>query len=216
VRRPLALAAAALLTAAAPVAASTAPEPPTLRTEKVFFHCSGGANNKLQNAEVAQGRTPGWDTKAPTTSFTAGGGCGHYDNILSSTAADRPTDASWKGTFTGNLDRLTLELHRLLPAQGATLPNRITLDVQVDGVSEFSGPVNFTPTTSSTGASQSAFVTLDKIGLAKEPGNGVKQREVRVYVASFNETQSAWVFDATEVPAGIEFNPAATKGVVVQ
>ena len=215
-RRSVALVVTALLAAATPAVASTDPAAPTLRTEKVFFHCSGGANNKLQNTEVAQGRIPTWNTTAPTTSFTAGGGCGHYDNILSSSAATRPTDAQWAGTFTGNLDRLTLELHRLLPTSGASLPNRITLEVLVDGVSEFTGPVNFTTTASSSGAWHSTFITLDKIGLAKEPGDGTKARTVQVNVASFNETQSAWVFDASEVPAGIEFNPAATKGVVVQ
>jgi hypothetical protein len=216
VRRSVALVVTALLAAAGPAVASTDPTAPTLRTEKVFFHCSGGSNVKLQNAEVAQGRIPTWDTKAPTASFTAGGGCGHYDNTLSSTAATRPTDAQWQGTFTGNLDRLTLELHRLLPTSGASLPNRINLEVLVDGVSEFTGQVNFTTTPSSTNASHSTFITLDKIGLAKEAGDGTKVRRVQVNVSSFNETQSAWVFDATEVPAGIEFNPAATKGVVVQ
>jgi hypothetical protein len=216
VRRTVALAIAALVATAVPAVAQTDPTAPTLRTEKVFFHCSGGSNVKLQNAEVAQGRIPTWDTKAPTTSFTAGGGCGHYDNILSSTAATRPTDAQWAGSFTGNLDRLTLELHRLLPTQGATRPNIVILEVLVDGALKFTGDVTLTPTTSSSGASQSAFVTLEGIGLAKEPGDGAKVRQVQVNLASYNETQSAWVFDATEVPAGIVFNPAAPKGTVIR
>ncbi len=215
--RRTALAAAALLAVAVPTVPALAqaddPTAPTLRTEQVYFHCI--APVKVQNVYALQGQVPGWDTTAPTGSVTGGAGCGFYDNILSSSAQDRPFDASWAGTFTGNLDRLTLELHRLLPTSGATMPNRLVLEVQVDGVPYYAGDVNVTPAASATGASQVAHVTLDDLRLNKEAGDGTKQREVRVYVASYNESQAAWVFDSTEVPAGIMFNPAETKGTVV-
>ena len=186
---------------------------PTFRTEKTYFHCVG--TTKLQNASNLEGHTPSWNTTPPAGSVQAGNGCGYYDPTLNNTSGV-PSDAVWEGKFSGNLRDLTVELHRLLPAHGATSPNQLRVILEVDGVTRFNNNnVVITPTASSTNASQSAKITFTGLGYAVEDGDGTQQRTIRVSVRSLTETQSVWVFDTTEVPAGITFNPAAPSGTVI-
>jgi|GEM_PF-3721323 len=184
---------------------------PTLRTEQTFFHCASAV--KVQNVDAIQGNTPSWDTTAPTTSFTAGGGCGFYDNILSGTAVAGPTNSAiWTGTFDGNLDSIEVELHRLLAGAGGsvTFP-ALVMTLTVDGSVVYDGDVEgFMWLPSSTGASESATMTFTDLGYLTEHGDGTQTREITLQVDSYNEAQTAWVFDASEVPAGLTFNPATT------
>ncbi len=190
---------------------------PTFRTEKTYFHCVGAT--KVQNVSVMQGQIPSWNTTPPPGSVQAGNGCGFYDNLANNNPAGAPVilDAGWQGSFSGNLKELTIELHRLLPAQGATVPNRLVLVVTVDGQERVNNNnVVITPTASSTGASQVGHITITNLNYATEDGDGTQVRPVTLTIRSFNETQSLWVFDTTEVPAGITFNPATKTGTVVQ
>ena len=209
---PAALTAVLLLALAGPVAATHGGPHPTFRTEQTYFHCVG--TTKVQNVSNLEGLIPSWNTTPPAGSVQAGHGCGYYDNVLNNSTA--PSDAMWEGKFSGNLRSLTVELHRLLPAHGATFPNRVRVILDVDGENLLNNDnVVITPTASSTGASQSAKITITGLPFAIEDGDGTQQRTVRLTIRSFNETQSIWVFDTTEVPAGITFNPAAPSGTVV-
>ncbi|WP_108667369.1 hypothetical protein [Euzebya rosea] len=200
--------------AALALPASATPQPgepgfePTLRTEQTYFHCASPV--KVQNVDAIQGNTPSWDTTAPTTSFTAGGGCGFYDNILSGTALNGPTNSAiWTGTFTGNLDSIGVELHRLLAGAGGsvTFP-ALVMTLTVDGNVLYDGDVDgFMWIESSTGASESATMTFTDLGFLTEHGDGTIERTITLQVDSYNEAQTAWVFDASEVPAGLTFNP---------
>lgn len=185
---------------------------PTFRTEKTYFHCVG--STKLQNISNLEGQIPSWNTTAPAGSVQAGHGCGYYDNVLNNATA--PSDAVWEGKFAGNLKSLTVELHRLLPAQGATFPNRLRVLLDVDGENILNHDnVVIVPTASSTNASQSAKITITNLPYTTEEGDGAQERTIRLTARSFNETQSVWVFDTTEVPAGITFNPTSNSGTVV-
>ncbi len=204
------IAAIALLLAvvAVPAGAQTTIEP-TLRTEQVFFHCD--SPNKLANVDaVVNGQSPSWDTTAPSTSFTAGGGCGFYDNLLSGTGpTGQPTaSAIWSGTFTGNLDTVAVELHRLLGGAGGsvTAPQLVAI-LTIDGTVVFDGDITPFFTVSDTGASESTTFSFPGLKYVTEDGDGEKERTVTLQIDSYNEAQTAWVFDASEVPAGLTFNP---------
>lgn len=178
---------------------------PTLRTEQVYFHCASA--NKLAGVDAALGDVASWDTTAPDTSFTAGAGCGYYDNVLS--GGTGVFSATWTGTFTGNLDAIDVELHRLIAGAGGsvTAPQLVAI-LTIDGKEVYNGDINIDPfLASSTGASESAIFSFSKLGYLAEDGDGEKTRSITLTIDSYNEAQNAWVFDAEEVPAGLVFNP---------
>jgi len=188
---------------------------PTFRAEQNFFHCVG--DTKVQNLSFAQGQVPSWNTTPPPGSVQAGNGCGYWDPLINNNAPSPvPFYALWRGKSTGNLKNFSVELHRLLPASGATLPNQFVLFVEVDGEERFNGNIVLTPTVSSSNASHKMQFTLQNLGYATEDGDGTQERTITLRLTSFNETQSIWVFDTTEVPAGITFNPPTTQGEVFQ
>jgi hypothetical protein len=222
-RRPVlaALTGLLLLVFAGPAAADHGGVHPTFRTEVNYFHCSGAA--KVQNVAYSQGQIPSWNTTMPPGSVQQGHGCGYYDPLAPAGVAAGQIGvghpgAVWEGKSKGNLRDLTLELHRLLPTAGAPLSNRLIVVVTIDGTVRLNNSnVVITPTNSSTNASHSAKITLTGLGYANEDGDGTQERTIRVQVGSYNETpQSAWVFDTTEVPAGITFNAASPSGTIVQ
>ena len=200
------------LSLAVPAAADHGDIHPTLRTEQTYFHCAGPV--KVQNFYTAQGVIPGWDTNPPAGSVQAGEGCGYYENIITEDADPSPVKATWEGTFAGNLDSLTVELHRLLPAAGAST-NLVVGTVTIDGVERFSGDIDLQPVASETGASTMAKFSLRRLKYLTEDGDGTTERTIRVTIDSYNEQQSAWVWDTTEVPSGVVFNPASLAGSTV-
>ena len=197
------LAVGVLLALAVPAGAE--PLPPTLRTEQVFFHCGDGA--KVQNASVAQGFVPTWDTKLPAQSVQEGAGCGQYDNILSG-GINNNADALWAGTFTGNLDSFNVQLHRMGDTVGATAPDLLSVTLTIDGVVRYEGDVTGNRVVNNMGVTHEVSFGFRNVNLKSEEGDGVTEHTVQLMVASYNETQSMWVYDTTEVPAGITFNPS--------
>jgi hypothetical protein len=225
VRRPaLPLAAAAALVLAVPALASE-PLPRTTPAEQVFFHCGA---SKVANADYATSSAlPTWDTKRPTQSVQQGGGCGWADNLAfrSPQAGNSVHDGAWKGTFTGNLGSLTAQLHSISAGPGrAMMPQTFNVTLFVDGRSMFGtdaagnagrARVTLTPVVSSTQASALYEFTITGLPFVTEEGDGKKAREVILNVAASSEPLMAWVFDTTEVPSGISFNPATPAAVKV-
>lgn len=185
---------------AAPASAQL-PLPPTLRTEKVYFHCAGAT--KLQNISLVQSQKPSWNTTAPTQSLQQGAGCLYYDNILSG-GINGNADAIWAGTFTGNLDHFNAELHRV--GDGVTIPDTVVVTLTIDGVVRYDGDVAAARTTGS-GNSHVLSFGFKNINLDREPGDGTTEHTIELVVASYNETQSGWVFDASDAAAGLLINP---------
>ena len=201
--------AALVLAVAVPAGADHGGIHPTARTEQTYFHCAGPV--KVQNVYAVQGNLPSWDTTAPAQSAQQGAGCGYYENIFSGNPA---VTAAWEGTFTGNLNALTVELHRLLPTQGATTTDVIAI-VTVDGTEVFNGDVTLQPVESDTGASTVSKFSLRNLKYMTEDGDGTTERSIEISIDSYNEQQSAWVWDTTEVPSGITFNPTSFAGSVI-
>jgi hypothetical protein len=203
--------AALVVAIAVPASADHGDIHPTARSERTYFHCAGPA--KVQNVYAAQGIIPTWDTSEPAGSVQQGEGCGYYENILSGSVHPSLL-AAWEGTFTGNLDALTVELHRLLPASGATT-TLVVGTVTIDGIDVFAGDITLQPEPSETGASTVSKFSLRRLNYMTEDGDGTIERTVRVTIDSYNEQQSAWVWDTTEVPSGITFNPGSLAGSVI-
>jgi hypothetical protein len=203
--------AALVVAIAVPASADHGDIHPTARTERTYFRCAGPV--KVQNAYIAQGVIPTWDTNEPAGSVQQGEGCGYYENLLSGGNPALHT-AVWEGTFTGNIDTMTVELHRLLPAAGATT-TMVVGTVTIDGIEVFTGDITLQPEASETGASTVSKFSLRRLKYMTEDGDGTIERTVRVTIDSYNEQQSAWVWDTTEVPSGITFNPESLAGSVV-
>ncbi len=204
---------------------------PGLATERVYAHC--GDTQKVSNVE---GGTPfGSDTTEPAASFSAGGGCGTADVVLSPVENEAGEYLEFTAAHTGNLDSLTLELHMIdagivrvsetaptgdVPNPGDPVPgiafSEIYADTQVfitaaDGetIRGFTGEARFPSERSATGISTRLRMTVTGIGLLGDDHTGEHTITVRVKTADYyNGDSGAWVLDATEVPTGITFNPA--------
>lgn len=186
-------------------------EQPTLRTERVYFKCVDDL--KVQNVPALQGTYPTWSTEPPAGSVTDGGGCGQYENLLTNADPNNPFDLVVKGTFTGNLDAINVELHNIYVGTARTDGNfNLRARLYIDGLEYANqGPVSVTPEPSSTGISEKLTYSFSEIGFKDEHGDGTIEREIGIYVGSFTEIQSIWVWDTTEVPAGLTFNPATLE-----
>ncbi len=186
---------------------------PTKRTERVYFKCVDG--QKLQNIPRVNGAIPTWNTTAPTQAF-AQGGCGQYENLLTDGANPRnPHDAVWEGTFTGNLDNLSVEVHNIFVGAARTGgPFSARVKVFVDDVLYLNqGPVRLTPVPSSAGPSVKLAFSLTDFQLMTEDGDGTQQRTITLVLGSFTEIQSLWVWGSTDAPSGITFNPETLESV---
>ncbi|HEV3475239.1 MAG TPA: hypothetical protein VG602_07730 [Actinomycetota bacterium] len=202
----LALTTVVLGALAVPASGQTA-EVPTFRTERAYFKCAEGP--KLQNVAVLQGTIPTWNTTPPAGSFTAGNGCGFYENLANASGLN----LEFKGTFTGNLDNLTVELHDIYASTGR--PNhqilmRAVLTIDDEPVVE-SALMNFPTTASSTGISEKIAFTFTELNFDEELGDGTQVHNIHLVARGGTETQSLFVWDASEVPAGLTFNPATPE-----
>ncbi|MBW3665279.1 MAG: hypothetical protein KY469_19470 [Actinobacteria bacterium] len=195
-------------------------EPRLICTEANYFHCAGDL--KLQNAEIiANSNIPSWDTTPPAGSVTAGEGCGTYETLL--TSGDNPyngMDGIWEGTFTGNLESFTVEVHKIDTGTSRVDDTEAALLwIRIDGVDVVARQADGTPMAaerSSTGASiKYTFTVTGLQGYNLERGAGTIERTITIGVRSFANNQGAWVWDTTEVPAGVTFNPASPAGTLV-
>jgi hypothetical protein len=184
---------------------------PTFRNERVYFKCADGA--KVQNVPVSQGTIPSWGTAPPAGSAAAGNGCGFYENAGNAAGLN----LEFKGTFTGNLDNLTVELHDIYA--GAGRPNnqiQMRAVLNIDGeelvVTELQ---NFPTSASSNGVTQRIAFTFTQLNFDDEIGDGTQVHEIHFVARGGTETQSLFVWDATEVPAGLTFNPATLESFKV-
>ena len=208
-----------LLTAVVPAGAQEV-FTPNLVNQRVWFACGA------QKVENAEDNVATWDTEAPTQSVSSGAGCGTVDLPFMQTAANNIYDATWTGTFTGNLDTLTVELHSIYVGPGrATGKLGGAVRLFVDGVpmfEELGREVAFTPVRSSSGLSEMVKFSVNNIGFVAEDQN--VEHEVTLLMhggttqnrgPTLTDTVNGWVWDTTEVPSGITFNPPALEAQVL-
>ena len=197
---------------------------PTFRSESAYFHCTGPTKIYTVNQQLVpfRGSIP-WNTTAPAQSLTQGAGCGTLDTFLTHESLDNEWDVTFRGTFTGNIRDLTVQLHDLAVGRvrsTATVPLNVRL--LIDGehylpLGTGTGTrVDVTPAPSSNGVTELFQFSVTDIGSAKEDGDGTTQHDIVVHLtptpAPFN---TAWVWDASEVASGITFNPATLAASTV-
>lgn len=221
------LAVAVVLLALAPAAASADGVPtdwvPNLVKDQVWFVCG---DSKVTNNNTA-GNQATWDRTAPTQSVTAGAGCGTVDSPFMQTTNPNIYDAAWAGTFTGNLDTLNVELHSIYVGPGRST-GQMTAAVRlfVDGeqlFEELGKEVAFTTVRSSSGASEMIRFSINNIGFLSEAENAEHQVSLLMHAGAtqnrgptVTDTLSGWVWDTTEVPSGMTFNPETLNTTVLQ
>ena len=140
-------------------------------------------------------------------------------------------DTHFEGDFLqANLDRVTIELHNIYvgPARSSG-PLTFNVRLLVDDVARLGGAngkeVSVTPVRSATGASERVRFTITGLNLLTEADDmdhhfllsvsGGAVAASPVVFPSARDTFSGWVYDTTEVPAGLTFNPVMTEAVTV-
>jgi hypothetical protein len=96
-----------------------------------------------------------------------------------------------------------------------TVDGKSMFGTDANGTSIGRAKVTLTPVVSSTQASSLYEFTITGLPYVTEEGDGVKKRTIVLNVAAASEPLMAWVFDTTEVPSGLTFNPAAPAAVAV-
>jgi hypothetical protein len=237
---PVLMAIGVLAAVAKPATATHGGFHPTFREERVYYHCGDGT--KLKNIDHAQsgGLIP-WNTTAPSQSAEDGAGCGKLDPASlrnTQTPGGGPFDLAVGGTYTGNLQNMTIEMHLLAhsPGNAPTDTRTVTPWLVIDGetfladqtmlaavpmVSENSGAtrkIEFTITNlgkvTEIKDAQGNVTGLTLTGLAKESANGEHEIQLNVRARGLGAENALWVWDTTEVPSGITFNdttPSTTK-----
>ncbi|MGH2710025.1 MAG: hypothetical protein ACRDH9_02325 [Actinomycetota bacterium] len=197
---------------------------PNDRLERVYFHCEGAA--KLHNV-VTDGAIP-WNTTAPAQSVQQGAGCGSLDNGLWGNNQVSIQDSHFQGSFAGNIDKITVEAHNIYVGPGRqTASFTVNVRLAIDGepiLGATGKNVTVTPVRSSTGASESIKFTITNLNLMNE-ANDIEHDVLMtlnggVFVANaqvfpVHDSQSLWVYDTTEVPSGLTFNPLTTETATI-
>lgn len=210
----------ALLVAVVPAGAEETVWEPNLVNQQVWFSCG---EQKVENADD---NVATWDTEAPTASVTAGAGCGTVDLPFMQSAPANIYDATWTGYFTGNLDTLNVELHNIYVGPGRATGNlNAAVRLFVDGTPLFDDlgrEVTLKPVRSATGVSEVVKFSISNIGFLSEAEN--IEHEVSLVMhggatqnrgPTVTDTVSGWVWDTTEVPSGLTFNPTTLNEFVI-
>ena len=235
---PVLAAVGVLATMAGPAAATHGGFHPTFTEQRVYYHC--GEGTKLKNVDHAQGGLSPWSATPPPGSVEDGNGCGQLDPsaLRNTQPTGGATDAAFGGTYTGNLQNMTVEMHLLAhsPANAATDTMTVTPWLVIDGetfVADTTMLNNVPMVSGNSGATRKVEFTITNLGkvteikdaqgnvtgltlagLAKESANVEHEIQLNVRVRGVGAENVFWVWDTTEVPSGITFNdttPSTTK-----
>jgi hypothetical protein len=207
-------------------------EPPTFAEQRVFFHCNGPTKVGTVNY-AAETTMPGWNNTPPAASVSTGAGCGNADPGVLGAGAETQNlyDAAWQGTFTGNIQAITVEAHTIYlgSGRGGLTQFGVAPMLYIDGAevplsAEF---VTITPIPSTTAASEKILFSISGLNIVDDadgdgiadPGPGSTDHTVTLQLGGYyaNSTLlSAWVYDTTEVPAGMTFNPPSLEAAQLQ
>jgi hypothetical protein len=231
-----------LVLAISPASAADATRP-TFRTEDVYFHCAGPTKLTQANYFAAIGAyTVPWSTTAPSESVADGAGCGGADWGGTSNPVYDPW---FRGAFTGNLSSVTVRIHQLITGnarQAGTETLRVTGDI--DGVSIFptgGRTVTVTPVRVNEDVTDLYEFTITNLGfyeegtdeagnaytrsggMATEVGDGTNEHTLTLgigldgtgFTVPTGYKATMWVWDTTEVPSGLTFNPPTPAAATV-
>lgn len=190
--------------------------------QDVWFH---GAGVPADNIDNAQGAFAVWDETPPAASVTAGAGNG----VLANSALHQfgePFDERAAfvaaGSFDGAIEDLVVELYLFTPGTNVDDPNSPVVrgDFSVDAQLLVDGfairtladeVVTLEPAGDAVQRITFAFEDLsDTIELVGEL-DATHEVEVRVHGTTIVSDAAVMVYDTTEVPAGMVFNPPAEQ-----
>jgi hypothetical protein len=186
-----------------------------------YLHCNGAT--KVGNVHAtAEDNRVAFDTKKPTASYTTGAGCGTIDTFLAGSADHNPIyDFPVRGTFTGNIDNITIRYWGIDFCGSRALEEwTVDLHLVIDGIPILSrepATEAHAPTiNSSTGISRLYEVTVTKVGFNTLADHTAEHEiELTVYPKFVNGSGCViWVYDAAEIDSGLVFNdttPSAVK-----
>lgn len=188
--------------------------------QDVWFHDTG---LKIDNLDNADGNHTTWDTTPPSESVTAGAGGGTLTNSALHQQVEAFDDRGSfvaAGTFDGALDDVIVELYLFTPGTNvddATNPVvrgdfSVDAELTVDGfpVQTIDGRVVSLEDAGDavqriTFAFRDVSSTIELIGEL----DGEHEVEVRVHGLAIISDAAVVVYDTTEVPGGLVFNPPA-------
>lgn len=188
--------------------------------QDVWFHSTG---LPADNLDHAQGTFAGWDTTPPDASVTAGAGSGVLANSTlhqQATAFDERESFVAAGSFDGAIEDLIVELYLFTPGTNVDDPENpvvrgdysVDAQLKVDGFAIASladHVVTLEPAGDAVQRITFAFEGLsDTIEFIGEL-DATHQVEVRVHGTAIVSDAALIVYDTTEVPAGMVFNPPA-------
>ena len=194
--------------AATPATAEHGDIHPTFRTERTYFHCQGDA--RVDNVAAAQGTVAGWDTTFPQGAFAGdGAGCGSVETPLRNQQGVEGLDTRFAGTFTGNLQAITVHLHELAHETDAVGTVGLIVRLEIEGLTVAEQTLRIPGQSENSGVTHAVDFSFTGIDIAVEDGNGQIQRDYLLEIrdTSTDSTPNFWAFDADEVPAGLTFNP---------
>lgn len=205
-------------------------------TVAAYIQCTEAVGGKVQALSPFVSAVAPLGPDRPETSFTAGAGCGTYENSPATGATqDNIHDFVFGGRVKANIDSLAVELHDIYagPERGS---GAIELGVRVSigGKSPFgtetielaTGPIEVprmvrvqaAATPSSTGLSETFQFTItglaDAIGTVAPGTITGPNREIKISIDGPTGAH-VFVWGASEVPAGVLLNPAVPLGTVV-
>lgn len=218
---------AAIVALAVPAGAQEEFVPNTPLTQ-TYLECGGTTPEYLVNFALYE-EMPTWSETKPA-SVTTGAGCGMLDDSqFSGTVPDTPYDLNFGGTYTGNLDELTVDLHDMGVGPART-GEPITLEVRatIDGMSLFgveenesidgtisASPakrtVTVTPTAAASGVLSKYSFSIKGINLLLPTDD--TEHDVQFTIGSYweNANTNEWVWGNSEAPTGVTFTPAALE-----
>ena len=210
--RRFTIAFAGLLAAFVVPSPATAEDPffPHLFNTPTFLVCEG--TTQLAQANVAIDGTEAitWDESAPTRSVLQPAGCASAEPGATGDRAPEPlVDLPMAGTFTGNLDAMTVSLYSADTTPRIGPSQQLLVDVVIDGVTRVTDePVLVSRVGTATTMGHYEF-SIRGVGLLSEL-DSTTSHTVEVVVSTRyidTGTLNGWVWDTTEFPTGITFNP---------
>lgn len=229
------LAAVALLAASAAALPASAAAAPcvddagalTLTQQATWIHT--GATKAGNLAAAGADSFPSWNTTKPTQSVQAGAGGGYAGAFAANLAGqdDATTGATFVGAFDGCLDTMLLELYAFLPTNRtgtsgslAESPLNVYVGLTVDGKPLLTASPIETKTVpnaagTATYRSRLALTGIHQALLDAGVDPAAKHTlRLNVMPQYANTSNAVFVYDTTEVPAGIVFNgtPDETYG----
>lgn len=188
--------------------------------QDVWFH---GAGLPADNIDNAQGDFAVWDTEPPTASVTEGAGNGVVANsALHQQAQPFDERAAFvaAGSHDGAIDDIAVDLYLFTPGTNVDDPNNPVVrgDYSIDAQLVIDGTavqtladkvVTLEPAGDAVQRITFAFRDVSDVIELLGDLDATHDVEVRVHGLAIISDAAAFVYDTTEVPAGMVFNPPA-------